>query len=146
MIRPEQTTHTRYTSSSDSPWMTVFLTSPRRLHCAGSLLPTPGGVAGASRGSALNVLSLRPILPAWPHRQRLVRSLWPVLIFLLVYCFIRFVFCLMLPDHESPSHSCPHCGAKMKLARIIPKLDILPKLTAFQCLDCREIITVEGDG
>jgi hypothetical protein len=34
----------------------------------------------------------------------------------------------------------------MKLARVIPKLGSLPKLTAFQCIDCREVITVEGDG
>jgi hypothetical protein len=30
--------------------------------------------------------------------------------------------------------------------KVIPKLDALPKLTAFQCLKCREVITVEGDG
>jgi hypothetical protein len=34
----------------------------------------------------------------------------------------------------------------MKIARVIPKFDALPKLTAFQCLDCREVVTVEGDG
>jgi hypothetical protein len=33
----------------------------------------------------------------------------------------------------------------MKLARVIPKLAALPKLTALQCLKCREVITVEGD-
>jgi hypothetical protein len=50
----------------------------------------------------------------------------------------------MLADDEL-SRSCPHCGATMKLARAIPKLGSLPKLTAFQCLDCREVITVEDD-
>jgi hypothetical protein len=38
------------------------------------------------------------------------------------------------------------CGAKMQIARVIPKLDALPQLTAFQCLDCREVITVEAMG
>jgi hypothetical protein len=56
----------------------------------------------------------------------------PVLIFLLVYWFPRFVFCSMIPNHEPLSRSCPHYGAKMKIARVIPKLDALPKLTAFQ--------------
>ena len=67
------------------------------------------------------------------------------MIFLLVHCFTRFVF-TMLPDHEPLSRWCPHCGGQMKLARVIPKLDAFPKLTAFQCLKCREVITVEGDG
>jgi len=51
----------------------------------------------------------------------------------------------MLPDHELLFRSCPHCGAKMKLARVIPKLGRLPKLTAFQCLDCQEVMTVESE-
>jgi hypothetical protein len=38
-----------------------------------------------------------------------------------------------------------HTAAKMKLARVIPKLDALPKLLAFQCLKCREVIAVESD-
>jgi hypothetical protein len=82
------------------------------------------------------------LTPAWPP---LGRVFFTGLIFLLAYCFTRFVFCSMLPDHEPLSRSCPHCGAKMKLARVINKLGALPTLTTFQCLDCREVITVEDD-
>jgi hypothetical protein len=51
----------------------------------------------------------------------------------------------MLAD-EPIFPSCPHCGGKIKLARVIPEFRALPRLTVFQCLDCREVITVVGNG
>jgi hypothetical protein len=48
-------------------------------------------------------------------------------------------------DEESDDRVCPLCGGAMKLDRIIPKLGGLPTLRTYQCLDCKEVETVESN-
>jgi hypothetical protein len=50
-----------------------------------------------------------------------------------------------VPQAVETLFRCPRCGGKVKLARVIPKFRALPRLAVFQCVDCRETITVEGE-
>jgi hypothetical protein len=43
---------------------------------------------------------------------------------------------------ESPD--CPHCSGAMALVRVLPKLGGLPELRTYQCVECKEVLTVEG--
>jgi hypothetical protein len=65
--------------------------------------------------------------------------------YLITHRPIIFVVNLMSAD-EPHFRRCPHCDGKMKVARVIPTFRALPRLTVFQCLDCLEVITLEGDG
>jgi len=41
------------------------------------------------------------------------------------------------------SLNCPKCRKPMRLARITPALAHHPELHSYECLSCREVVTVE---
>ena len=45
----------------------------------------------------------------------------------------------MSSEDELESHMCPVCRGKMKLARVGGH----PKVSTYQCLGCKEVMTVE---
>lgn len=38
---------------------------------------------------------------------------------------------------------CPRCGAPMRLARVVPHAFGMPELRSFECVPCREAVTLE---
>ena len=48
-------------------------------------------------------------------------------------------------DH-APAAFCQRCGVAMKLVGSIPKLGPHPELYRFECTDCGEVETKEGQG
>ena len=51
-----------------------------------------------------------------------------------------------VPEGESSEvYVCPACGGRMKIAGVPPRASGLPRLLTFQCLDCKEVITIEDD-
>ena len=42
----------------------------------------------------------------------------------------------------TPSQVCEHCGARMKLARTVPKLGALPELRTYRCQRCESVMTI----
>jgi hypothetical protein len=51
----------------------------------------------------------------------------------------------MSEDDSSEIYICPACGGRMKIAEVTPRASGLPRLLTFQCLDCKEVITIEDD-
>ena len=53
------------------------------------------------------------------------------------------------PQHGDPTGDepflCPVCAGTMMLARAAPNFGGFSKLLTFQCLDCREAITIEDE-
>jgi hypothetical protein len=49
------------------------------------------------------------------------------------------------PIDADDERTCTVCGELMMLVRVIPKLGGLLTLRTYQCLDCRQVETIEGD-
>lgn len=42
------------------------------------------------------------------------------------------------------SPPCPRCAKPMRLARIVPAVAGHPELCTFECVECREVTTIEA--
>jgi hypothetical protein len=59
--------------------------------------------------------------------------------------FPHLCFSSMSEGESSEIYICPACGGRMKIAEVTPRASSLPRLLTFQCLDCKEVITIEDD-
>ncbi len=47
-----------------------------------------------------------------------------------------------MSSEGTPCQVCEHCGARMKLARTVPKLGALPELRTYRCQRCESVTTI----
>ena len=85
--------------------------------------------------------STAPIQPPSPRRPQPDRGhLWEP-------AAVRIGMGIMgVPEDESSEvYLCPACGGRMKIAGVTSSASDMTRLLTFQCLDCKEVITIEDD-